>query len=63
MKIRIVTEREIREEDYDLWVHALQCNGLPVDGEILRKTGEHRVIHVGLGTKVVTTYTIVKEES
>jgi len=59
MKILITTEREIRDDDYWVWIDALNKVGVKINGQQLLDTGIGR-IEDDLGhTKAITTYEIV----
>jgi len=60
MKIRIMTDREIADSDYDEWVKGLHHVGVPLDGKKLKETGTWSQTDDFGYTRATTTYTIVK---
>lgn len=59
MKIRITTDREIRDSDYDIYIKTLQKQGVPVNGRNLLSQGEFSYTNRNKYTTTTTTYKIV----
>jgi hypothetical protein len=59
MKIRIVTEREILNEDFPSYIEELKKGGVNVDGMEFWATGKHVIVDNLGHTKATTTYEIV----
>jgi hypothetical protein len=59
MIIKITTEREILDKDYDNYIEELQKGGVPINGDDFKKYGRVE-IKKNLGyTKATTVYQIV----
>lgn len=60
-KVRIITERELPDDDIDKWIRKCISIGIPIDGNKLKKDGFCEFSCDNGYTKAHTRYELVKD--